>query len=62
MDGYATGYALREVGVISGSDMTTETVIVKLYYLLSQGLSNKVIRELLETDLRGELGAIGEQR
>jgi len=62
MDGYATGHALREVGVISGLDMTTETVIAKLYYLLSQGLSNKVIRELLETDLRGELGAIGEQR
>ena len=56
MEGYATGHALREAGVISGLDMTTETVIAKLYYLLSQNLSNKVIRELLETDLRGELG------
>ena len=56
MDGYATGHALREAGVISGLDMTTETVIAKLYYLLSQELSNKVIRELMETDLRGELG------
>ena len=56
MDGYATGNALREAGVLSGLDMTTETVIAKLYYLLSQDLSNKVIRELLETDLRGELG------
>ncbi len=56
MEGYATGHALREAGVISGLDMTTETVIAKLYYLLSQGLSNKVIRELLATDLRGELG------
>ena len=56
MEGYATGHALREAGVISGLDMTTETVIAKLYYLLSQDLSNKVIRELLETDLRGELG------
>lgn len=56
MEGYATGHALREAGVASGLDMTTETVIAKLYYLLSQGLSNKVIRELLETDLRGELG------
>lgn len=55
MDGYATGHALREVGVISGGDMTTETVIAKLYYLLSQQVSNKVKRELLETDLRGEL-------
>lgn len=56
MDGYATGHALREAGVISGLDMTTETVIAKLYYLLSQNLSNKVMRELLETNLRGELG------
>jgi len=56
MEGYATGHALREAGVISGLDMTTETVIAKLYYLLSQDLSNKVVRELLETDLRGELG------
>ncbi|MFT6985802.1 MAG: L-asparaginase [Psychromonas sp.] len=56
MEGYATGNALREAGVISGLDMTTETVIAKLYYLLSQDLSNKVVRELLETDLRGELG------
>ncbi|WP_028864528.1 asparaginase [Psychromonas aquimarina] len=55
MEGYATGHALSEAGVISGLDMTTETVIAKLYYLLSQGLSNKVIRELLVTDLRGEV-------
>jgi L-asparaginase len=55
MQGYATGNALQEAGVISGHDMTTETLIAKLYYLLSQGLSNKVIRELLEVDLRGEL-------
>ncbi|HIP75888.1 MAG TPA: L-asparaginase 1 [Psychromonas hadalis] len=55
MQGYATGHALQEAGVVSGHDMTTETIIAKLYYLLSQGLSNKVIRELLEVDLRGEL-------
>jgi L-asparaginase len=55
MEGYATGHALSEAGVISGLDMTTETVIAKLYYLLSQDLSIKVIRELLGTNLRGEL-------
>jgi L-asparaginase len=55
MGGYATGNALSEAGVIGGVDMTTETVIAKLYYLLSQDLSIKVIRELLVTDLRGEL-------
>ena len=55
MGGYATGNALSEAGVIGGMDMTTEAVIAKLYYLLSQELSIKVIRELLVTDLRGEL-------
>ncbi|MEH6452715.1 MAG: asparaginase [Psychromonas sp.] len=55
MGGYATGNALSEAGVIGGLDMTTEAVIAKLYYLLSQELSTKVIRELLVTDLRGEL-------
>ncbi|NTS78544.1 asparaginase [Catenovulum sp. SM1970] len=55
MDGYATGHALSDAGVISGLDMTTETVIAKLYYLLSQDLSNKVVKELLTTNLRGEL-------
>jgi L-asparaginase len=55
MGGYATGNALSEAGVIGGLDMTTEAVIAKLYYLLSQDLSTKVIRELLVTDLRGEL-------
>jgi L-asparaginase len=55
MEGYATGHALSEAGVISGLDMTTETVIAKLYYLLSQELPTKVIRELLGTNLRGEL-------
>jgi L-asparaginase len=55
MEGYATGNALREAGVISGLDMTTETVVAKLYYLLSQELPTKVIRELLGTNLRGEL-------
>ena len=56
MQGYATGHALSEAGVISGGDMTTETVIAKLYYLLSQSLQHKQLIELFQTDLRGELG------
>jgi len=55
MQGYATGHALSDVGVSSGGNMTTEAVIAKLYYLLSQGLSHKEIKALLTTNLRGEL-------
>ncbi|WP_413701164.1 asparaginase [Psychromonas sp. KJ10-10] len=56
MKGYATGHALSEAGVISGGDMTTEAVIAKLYYLLSQSLPYEQLVTLFQTDLRGELG------
>jgi len=56
MKGYATGHALSEAGVISGGDMTTETVIAKLYHLLSQSLSYAQLINAFQRDLRGELG------
>ena len=55
MSGYATGNALREVGVISGGDMTPEAALAKLHYLLSKPLSLEEIQQHLTDDLRGEL-------
>ena len=57
MGGYANGHVLREVGVVSGTDMTPEAALAKLHYLLSQGLPVAEIKRLLTTDLRGELSA-----
>lgn len=52
---YATGAALREVGVRSGHDMTTEAALAKLYYLIRTGLSPAEIADLVECNLVGEL-------
>lgn len=55
MGGYETGNALRDCGVVSGFDMTTEAALAKLFYLFSLGLSPEAIRELMPKNLRGEL-------
>ena len=49
---YATGLALRDVGVRSGLDMTLEATLAKLMFLLNQVNFDQ---ELIETNLVGEL-------
>lgn len=55
MEGYATGNALAQAGVISGGDMTIEATLTKLHFLLSQNLRADKVRTLMMQDLRGEL-------
>ena len=52
---YKTSTPLKEAGAVSGFDMTTEACVAKLYYLFSKGFSKTRIKELMETDLCGEM-------
>ncbi|GGI86830.1 asparaginase [Legionella impletisoli] len=62
MSQYATGYTLKQAGLISGHDMTPEAAHCKLMYLLSKYSDISHIKSLLETDLRGELTGRGWSR
>ena len=55
MGQYETSTALREIGVISGKDITTEAAITKLMYLLGQNELAANFKEQFETSLRGEI-------
>ena len=52
---YETSMMLKDAGAVSGYDLTTEAAVAKLYYLFSCGYDNQKIKELMETDLCGEL-------
>ncbi len=54
---YDTGRDLLSAGVIPGGDMLPETAYVKLMWALAQAESDKAVRELMVTDLRGELSS-----
>jgi L-asparaginase len=52
---YETSSHLKKLGVISGADMTFESAVTKLMFLLGQKLTTKEITKSILKDLRGEL-------
>ncbi|MDD3003443.1 asparaginase [Flavobacterium sp.] len=55
MGQYETSTSLKKIGIISGSDITTEAAITKLMYLLAENVSPNAFKTIFETSLRGEL-------
>ena len=52
---YETSSALKDAGAVSGKDITTEAAVAKLYYLFSKGYDKSKIKELMGSNLCGEM-------
>jgi L-asparaginase len=52
---YETSAALREMGVVSGHDLTFEAAICKSMFLLGQGYKGRKFTEAFEKSMCGEL-------
>ena len=52
---YATGKRLRDAGVVSGYDITTESALGKLFYLMGQSDDNDWVKARLTENLKGEI-------
>ncbi|GHT26394.1 L-asparaginase 1 [Bacteroidia bacterium] len=55
MDRYQTGKALKNIGVLSGYDMTTEAAVTKLMFLFGLGLSSETVKAQVEQSIAGEM-------
>ncbi|AEG17240.1 Glu-tRNA(Gln) amidotransferase subunit GatD [Methanobacterium paludis] len=62
MNVYSTGRELVSAGVISALDMLPETAYVKLVWTLGQTDNMEEVRKIMQTNLKGEIGAKSSQK
>jgi len=55
MGKYQTGLELQKIGVLSGYDITTESAVAKMMYLLGRNPDRDDLIKLIQTPLRGEM-------
>ncbi|AUC16977.1 L-asparaginase 1 [Tenacibaculum sp. SZ-18] len=54
---YETSTDLKRIGIINGRDITTETAVAKMMYLLGENLSQEDFKYYFEKPLRGEISS-----
>ena len=54
-DRYQGGKALKDIGVISGYDITTEAAITKLMFLFGHVLTSEEVKERMHSSISGEM-------
>jgi len=52
---YETSNHLKEIGIINGKDITTESAVAKLKYLIGKRIPFKKFKKAFETPIRGEM-------
>lgn len=55
MDRYENGRKLKELGVVSGKDITLEAAVTKLMFLLGLDLPSDTVKIMLEKNIAGEI-------
>jgi len=58
MGQYETSVELEKIGIINGNDITTESALAKLMYLLGENIKKNKFKSIFETSLRGEISII----
>jgi len=52
---YETSAQLKDIGIINGKDITTESAVAKLKYLIGENIPPNNFKKVFETPLRGEM-------